>query len=183
MKDKLDKFKKDAKEVLQSATNATKNATKSAINTSKNVAVTVFDQDGDGKFDQEDVKILTDKATNAGKTLFNKSGEILKKASKTSMAKDTAAGAVAGTIIAVAIPIPIIGPAAGAVVGAGIGAYKNITGKGAQSTPSEKNENKNIDVYAEILKLGDLKEKSLITEDEYNEQKKLLLDMLKPNKT
>lgn len=181
MKDKLANFKKGAKEALNSATDAAKRASETVMNTSKNVAVTVFDQDGDGKFDQEDVKILTEKATTVSKSLFNKSSEILNEASKSKMAKDAAAGAAVGAVVA--IPVPIIGPIAGSVIGAGVGVYKNVTGKGSNETPTEKIEiKKDIDVYAEILKLGDLKEKELITEEEFNEQKKSLLEISKQQK-
>lgn len=181
MKDKFANFKKGAKEALQSATDTAKRAAETAMTTGKNVAVTIFDQDGDGKFDQEDVRMLTEKATSASKDLLNKSCEVLNEASKSKMAKDAAAGAAVGAVVA--IPVPIIGPIAGAVVGAGIGIYKNVTGKGSNETPSEKIEiKKDIDVYAEILKLGDLKEKELITEEEFNEQKKSLLEISKQQK-
>jgi hypothetical protein len=35
-----------------------------------------------------------------------------------------------------------------------------------------------LDLYASLLKLGDLKEKGIINEEEFNQQKKKILDTL-----
>ncbi len=177
-KDKTNRIKKGIKNAFQSAADSATKVTKTVVETSKNIAITALDQDGDGKFDQEDVKIITNRATDAGKSLLNKSGQMIAEASKSGMAKDAAAGAAVGAVVA--IPVPIVGPAAGAAVGAGIGVYKNLTGKGSQPSLGVKSERAaKIDVYGEILKLGDLKDKGLITTEEYDEQKKLLLDTVK----
>jgi len=178
MKPKISKFKDGAKKALQSLTKSASKATRVTVDTTRNVAVSVFDQDGDGKFDQEDIRILSTKTADAGKAVISRSGELLNEASKSAIVKDAAAGAAVGA--AVAIPVPIIGPATGAVVGAGLGVYKNITGKGQhESSPKAGHNDNGFDVYSEILKLGDLKDKGLITEEEYVEQKRLLLDRVK----
>ena len=84
------------------------------------VATTVFDQNGDGKLDQEDLKLLTEKgielATAASKSIAS-----------SELVKDTASAAAVGA--AIAIPVPFVGPAAGAVVGAALGAYSHVTKK------------------------------------------------------
>jgi hypothetical protein len=98
---------------------------------------------------------------------------MLKEAAKSDLAKDMAGGAAIGG--AVGIPVPVVGPLTGSVIGAGLGAYKNIAGKGTPTHSSQPTQESTKDIYAEILKLGDLKEKGLITEEEFEEQKKILL--------
>jgi hypothetical protein len=167
MKDKLSKFTISAK-------SSVKNAADTITESAKTIAVSALDQDGDGDFDQDDIKILTEKSIKAGKVVADKSFDILKDAVKSTLAKDVAAGAAVGA--AVAIPVPVIGPVAGSVIGAGLGAYKNITGKGTPNHPTQSSQETHKDTYSEILKLGDLKEKGLITEEEFEKQKQQLLD-------
>jgi len=174
MKDKLSKIKNSTKASIKKATEAISKATNTAIETSKTIATSALDQDGDGDFDQDDIKILTEKGVKAGKAVADKSTELIKDAVKSTLVKDVAAGAAVGA--AVAIPVPVIGPAAGSVIGAGLGAYKNLTGKGTPNHPVQSKQEIQKDAYSEILKLGDLKEKGLITEEEFKNQKQLLLD-------
>ncbi len=169
MKDKLSKISKSAKSSVKSATDALSKAVDAVVKTTKTITVSALDQDGDGDFDQDDIKILTEKGIKAGKAVANKSTDIIKDAIKSTLAKDVAAGAAVGA--AVAIPVPIIGPVAGSVIGAGLGAYKNITGKGTPNHPPQIKQEIEKDTYSEILKLGDLKDKGLITEKEFEEQK------------
>jgi hypothetical protein len=91
-----------------------------------------------------------------------------KDAMQSDMAKDAAAGAAIGAIVA--IPIPVVGPAVGATVGAGIGVAKNLSKHGPSVAPKER------DVYVELLKLDDLKKKGVISDAEFEEQKKKLLE-------
>jgi len=142
-------------------------------NTTKTVATTILDQNEDNNFDQEDVKILTEKSIKATKKAADGVSKMLKDAGKSSVVKDATAGAAVGAVVA--IPIPIIGPIAGAAVGAGLGVYKNITGKDTISTHSIESKI-DKDIYSELLKLEDLRSKSIITEAEFIEQKKRLLE-------
>jgi hypothetical protein len=85
-----------------------------------------------------------------------------------------AKGALLGAVVAV--PLPIIGPAIGASIGASVGVYKNLT-KPEQPlnilSPSPKNQ---TDFYQEMLNLDDLKQKGILSEDEFVIMKKRFLD-------
>jgi hypothetical protein len=84
------------------------------------IAISAFDQNGDGQIDQEDVKIATEKCVSALK-------EVSKEIASSNLVKETATAAAVGA--AIAIPVPLIGPVTGAVVGATLGAYKHFTKK------------------------------------------------------
>ena len=84
------------------------------------IAISAFDQNGDGQIDQEDVRIATEKCVSALK-------EASKEIASSNLAKETATAAAVGA--AIAIPVPLIGPVTGAVVGATLGVYKHFTKK------------------------------------------------------
>jgi hypothetical protein len=84
------------------------------------IATSVFDQNGDGQLDQQDVKIATEAFVSALK-------DVSRGVASSSLAKETATAAVVGA--AIAIPIPLIGPVVGATIGATLGAYKHFTKK------------------------------------------------------
>ena len=84
------------------------------------VATTAFDQNGDGKFDQEDLKRLTEKIISTGK-------EVAKEIGQSELVKKAASGAVVGG--AIASVVPVIGTVTGAVIGAGGAAYQHLTKK------------------------------------------------------
>lgn len=92
------------------------------------VAITILDQDGDGKVSQDDVKIITEK----GKVLAEKAADevisIAKEAKKSNLLMEAAAGAIVGALIA--IPVPFIGPLYGAAIGASIGLYAHVVRAG-----------------------------------------------------
>ena len=73
------------------------------------VATTLFDQNDDGKVDQQDLKILTEKTARLTKKVAVEVGS-------SETVKRTATAAAIGAVIAV--PVPVVGPVAGAVVGA-----------------------------------------------------------------
>jgi hypothetical protein len=174
MKDLFSKLSRNTKTAAKSASKVLSKAQDTVVKTTKTVATSILDQDGDGKVDQSDVKILTEKGVKLSKAAAVKSGELIKEASKSSLAKDAAAGAAIGA--AIGVPLPIVGPVTGSVVGAGLGVYKNMTGKGTPSYAPQATQEDKKDIYAEILKLGDLKERGLITEEEFEQQKKSLLN-------
>ncbi len=174
MKKLFSKLSHKAKTASKDAAKALSEAKDSVVKTTKTAATSALDQNDDGKLDQTDVKILTEKGIVISKEAVEKSGEIIKEVSQSSLAKDVVAGAAVGA--AIGIPLPFIGPLAGSVVGAGLGIYKNITGKGTPNYSQHATPTDNKDVYSEILKLGDLKDKGLISEEEFEKQKNLLLN-------
>ena len=103
----------------------------------------------------------------------NEAVRLGKDAVQSDLAKDAASGAAVGAMVAV--PIPVIGPVIGATVGAGLGVYKNLMkpSQPPQVLPPQK---ETIDIYGEILKLDSLRQKGIITEDEFADMKKRFLN-------
>lgn len=129
------------------------------------------DLNGDGKVDEEDAKIAAAWAKKTVLTATNEVSKLGKEAMKSDMVKDAAAGAVVGA--AIAIPVPVIGPLAGGAIGAGLGVYKNIIKK---ESPQQKVQIESpVDVHAELLKFDELRQKRIITEEEFDAHKKQLL--------
>ena len=93
---------------------------------------------------------------------------------RSDLAKDAAAGAAIGAVVA--IPVPFIGPMAGAAIGAGLGVFKNFTRKGQSAPTVIDHAAVPRDIHAELLKLDDLRQKKIITEIEFEAQKKKILD-------
>ena len=85
-------------------------------------------------------------------------------------AKNARSGGAVGAVVAG--PIPVIGPAFGAVVGAGLGIYKNVTKGGSASTSAQALP---ADIHSELLKLDDLRQKGVLSEEEFEIQKKKIL--------
>lgn len=136
--------------------------------------VLVGDLNGDGKVDEEDARIAAEWAKKTATSVGNEASRISKEALRSDMAKDAAAGAAVGAVVAV--PVPVIGPMAGAAIGAGVGVYKNLTKKGNPAPPSLVESKTQIDVHAELLKLDDLRQKGIISDAEFEVQKKKVLD-------
>jgi len=108
------------------------------------------------------------KAKSVGKSLGDEAERMGKVVARSDMAKDAATGAAIGALVAV--PIPLIGPVGGAAVGAMLGVYRNIT-KGE----SHEEQLETPDVHGELLKLDDLRQKGILTDAEFDEQKKKIL--------
>ena len=149
-----------------------KNLAEKASNAVSSAAVLVGDLNGDGKVDEEDVRIAAEWAKKKASSISDEVGRLGKEALRSDMAKDAAAGAAVGA--AVAVPVPVIGPIAGAAIGAGVGVYKNLTKK-SSSTGAVGRPEMSPDVHAELLKLDDLRQKRILTEAEFDAQKKVLL--------
>ena len=137
------------------------------------VATNLCDLNGDGKVDQEDAKIAAEWARKTANAAGDEALKLGKHAIESDMVKDAAAGAAVGA--AVAIPVPVIGPLAGAAVGAGVGVYKNLTKKESPAPRVIEPSQGPKDVYAELLKLDELRQKGIITEAEFDNQKAKLL--------
>lgn len=149
-----------------------KNAVGKAKESISSVATMVGDLNGDGKVDEHDLRIATDWAKNTVSSVGDEAARIAKEAVRSDMAKDATAGAAIGA--AIAVPVPVIGPIAGAVVGAGLGVYKNLTKSSPNISPRIES-NAGGDVYAELLKLDDLRQKNILTDGEFQAQKKKIL--------
>lgn len=125
-------------------------------------------------------------AFKAGKTVADEAVALGKEVVQSKTFKDAAKGAGVGAVAA--IPIPLIGPAVGAVIGAGAGVY---LGRGAPaSAPNSLPTNPPAypsamvvdvvaeparDLYAELLKLDELRQKGLLTDQEFEGLKQKLL--------
>ncbi|MGV1099914.1 SHOCT domain-containing protein [Thiovibrio sp. JS02] len=131
-------------------------------------AVLVGDLNGDGKVDEEDAMIAAQWAKKAVSTIGSEASKLGKKAIRSDLVTDAASGAAIGAVAAV--PVPVLGPMAGAAIGAGVGIFKNLTKKERQEAVAKN-------VYDELLKLAELREKNIISEDEFEAQKKKLLDL------
>ena len=152
MLDKLKNFVGKAKDVVSST------------------AVMVGDLNGDGKVDEEDARIAAEWAKKTASSIGKEAGRLGKEAMHSDLARDVGPCAALGA--AVAIPIPIIGPMAGAAVGAGVGVYKNLTKKN-QPPPAVPR-----DFYTELSRLDELRQKNIISEVEFEAQKKKILDAM-----
>lgn len=142
-----------------------------AKNAASTAAILVGDLNGDGKVDEEDLKIAAEWAKKKANTIGNEASRLSKEALRSEMVKDAAAGAAIGA--AIAVPVPVIGPLAGATIGAGLGVYKNIISK--DSSKNRGNDTNAKDMHAELLKLDELRQKNIITQDEFEAQKKVHL--------
>jgi Short C-terminal domain len=115
------------------------------------------------------IKDITGKALTS---IGNEAARLGKDAVQSDLVKDAAAGATVGAVVAV--PVPIIGPVIGATVGAGLGVYKNLM-KSGQSPQNILPQKREVDIYGEMLKLEDLRQKGVVTEEEFADMKKRLL--------
>jgi hypothetical protein len=132
-------FAKDAatsaKALATQASNSASDAAASAKNFSAQAANTVSkvagktvdlvgDLNGDGKVDEEDLKIALAKGKALATMAANEAGTLAKEVLKSNLVKDAAAGAVVGAVLV--SPIPFVGTAAGAVIGGTIGAVTSL---------------------------------------------------------
>ncbi|MFZ2909280.1 MAG: SHOCT domain-containing protein [Candidatus Desulfobacillus denitrificans] len=156
MLDKLKKLGKKAKGAISSAT------------------VLVGDLNGDGKVDAEDARVAAEWAKKQATCIGDEASKLGKAAIRSDLAKDAAAGAAVGAVVAV--PLPVIGPLAGAAIGAGVGVYKNLNQKGQPAASTTRESSQTNDAHAELLKLDDLRQKGIISDAEFETEKKKILD-------
>lgn len=133
----------------------------------------IGDLNGDGKVDIEDAKIAAEWAKKTANAAGDEAVKLGKHAMQSDMVKDAAAGATVGA--AIAVPVPVIGPLAGAAIGAGLGMYKNIIKKDSGTHPVKETPLASKDIHAELLKFDELRQKGIITETEFENQKMKLL--------
>jgi hypothetical protein len=94
------------------------------VRSASTVANTAFDQNGDGVFDQEDLKLLTKKGLDVGKAVAKEAGNMAKQASQSALVQDVAAAAAVGAVLGTMIPL--VGTVGGTVIGGVGGAYGHI---------------------------------------------------------
>lgn len=128
--------------------------------------------------EHENTKAALEWTKNAASTAADEAVRLGKEVARSDLAKDAAAGAAVGAVVAV--PVPLIGPAAGAVVGAGIGVFKNLTkptsSESGKSVPTLVENSAPKDIYDELLKLEELRQKGILTDFEFKNQKEKILN-------
>jgi hypothetical protein len=75
--------------------------------------------------------------------------------------------------------VPLLGPLKGALLGAfslvALGVYRNLSGKSSAVTNDDDSRHRTLDVAAELAKFDELRKGGVITEEEFQVQKKRLL--------
>lgn len=111
------------------------------------------------------IPVARDHTIAALSSAADESGKLAKSVVRSPLAKDIATYAAVGA--AIAIPLPIVGPAIGAAVGAGLGLWRNMQRIEPLAPPD--------DPIAELERLHGLKERGVITDDEFLALKRKLL--------
>lgn len=145
-------------------------ADKAASGASKAITL-VGDLNGDGQINSADWEIARKSAKRIAEQVGDEAARLGKEVLQADMTRDVATGAAIGA--AVAIPVPIVGPAAGAVVGAGVGLYKNLTRP--VHGPVAKSAAASTDPISDLARLDDLRDRGILTEDEFKTAKRKLL--------
>jgi hypothetical protein len=118
----------------------------------------------DGKM----ARITRDHAVAVLSGTTEEAGKLAKSVIRSPLTKDIATYAAVGAVIA--LPLPVVGPAIGAAVGAGLGLWRNMTRHEALASAEPPK-----DPIAELERLHGLKEKGIITEEEFLAMKRKLL--------
>lgn len=111
-------------------------------------------------------------------TAAGEAKELGKRAAKSEMGKDAATGAAIGA--AVAVPIPFVGPIIGGILGAGAGVALGLK-HGTQKKYAEPDKKTaslhfDIDVHKKLIDLDDLRQKGILSQEEFNVEKKKILN-------
>lgn len=123
--------------------------------------------------EREDVRAVAEGLKKNTISAGNEAARFCKEAAQSDLAKDAGAGAAVGAVMAV--PVPLVGPVIGATAGATLGIYKNLTRNERPVAASTSAQNKQIDIYSEMLKLEDLRKKGIISDNEFSSMKENLL--------
>lgn len=111
------------------------------------------------------------RAIEAGRAVGQGAMELGRELAESKVVKDGAKGAAVGAVVAV--PLPIVGPVIGAVVGAGVGVYLGQKGGGQPSSPELQGPP--VDLTEELRKLDAARKEGLLTDAEFEAQKRKLL--------
>ncbi len=129
----------------------------------------------------EDLQKARTFALKAGNAVSQEAVALGKEVARSKTFKDAAKGAGVGAVVAV--PVPLIGPAVGAVVGAAAGVF---LGRRAQSTQPAQLPAPSVavldaatepvnDIYTELNKLEELRQRGILTDDEFAVEKRKVL--------
>ncbi len=173
-----------ARSQAQSAASSTMELASSAVQKSAQYATRtaelVGDLNGDGKVDEEDFKIAMAKSKAVMQSAAVEVGVLAKGVVRSDIVRNVTSAAAVGAVIA--LPLPIVGPMAGAVVGGALGAYKSLTSPASRrSEPAPPVPNipnaaaQDSDLYEKLIKFDDLRKKGILSDAEFEEQKKKLL--------
>jgi hypothetical protein len=124
--------------------------------------------------ERDDVRAAAENFKKTATTVGQKAAQLGKEAAQSDIAKDAGSAAAVGAVMGV--PIPLIGPMAGATVGATLGVYKNLTRKEQPLNASTSEQPIKVDLYSEMLKLDDLRQRGIISDDEFSSMKGNLLN-------
>jgi hypothetical protein len=120
---------------------------------------------------REDTQAAVQWTKQTASTVADEAVELGRRAARSEMAKDAATGAAVGAVLAV--PIPVIGPAIGAVVGASVGIARNLSPEGSKAATAGA---PGADLHKMLSDLDDLRQKGIITDAEFDTQKKRILN-------
>ena len=127
--------------------------------------------------EHEDTKAAVAWTKQAVTTVADETVAMGKRAAKSEMGKDAATGAAIGA--AVAVPIPIIGPIFGAVVGAGAGIAIGLMSGESKKTDSPSRQAAlgvpDIDIHKRLIDLDDLRQKGILSQEEFEIEKSKVL--------
>ncbi len=124
--------------------------------------------------EREDVRAAAEGLKKTSLAIGSEAARLGKEAAHSDLAKDAGAGAAVGAVMAV--PVPLVGPIIGATAGATLGIYKNLTRHEQMSVVSAPDPKKQVDVYSEMLKIEDLRQRGIISDDEFSSMKYNLLN-------
>ena len=102
----------------------------------------------------------------------NAAVEFSKEITQTKIFQDAAKGAAVGALVTV--PIPLIGPVAGGIFGGAAGVIMGLKG-GSKEEAVRLPPQVTKDLHDQLIKLNSLRQQNLLTDTEFQEQKKKLL--------
>ncbi len=132
--------------------------------------------------EHENTKATVAWTKEAARTAADEAVKLGKIVANSDMGKDAGRGAAIGAVVAV--PIPLLGPVIGAVLGAGIGVAMGMKSGGAKSSapsvapsapPSVAPSAPDIDIHKRFIDLDDLRQKGILTQEEFDVEKRKLL--------
>lgn len=128
--------------------------------------------------DHEDTKAAVAWTKDAYNTAADEAVALGKRVVDSELGKDAATGAAIGAVVAV--PIPVIGPIFGAVVGAGAGMALGRK-LGTPNKPVEPDRKPaitqpDVDIHKRLIDLDDLRQKGILSQDEFDAEKKKVLN-------
>lgn len=132
--------------------------------------------------EHENTQIALDWTKKAANTAAEEAARFGKEVVQSDMFKGAATGATVGALIGAISPIPFVGSALVGTLGAGVGLVSNLMrpsgGKNERRFTEQRAENlltQQVDVYDQLTKFDELRQKGIITSDEFEAKKRELL--------